>query len=871
MKHHIKTLTKILCLASLVFVVYGLFTPHANDTFATTGHKITNIGILIKFADSDTRNTLHIDDADSLANAEKLLNADQPIAMQTSAGEISVPSIKKYYETQSYGQLSIVTKFFVYQDAQPMDYYLPKSDTNPNGYDTNNKLSRETELANHAIAAISTQVTDQGLTLTDLDSDNDGKIDAVTLFIENATNVPVPTDSIFWPHARTNNSDITAQILNHDISAYCLIYHDGDITKYGTFALDTSGYGTVAHELGHILGFQDLYRSHTSEGKPVGIYDIMGQTTSSNPQNFLVYFTSEYRQSTNWHNSLPVITQSTSNLTVVAPQFIDPNEQRAIILQPNTTKNEYFIVEYYAPHDAREGFAGQDQGIIVYRVNKDYASIGDDHVFIFRPDEPALGAGQGNLAQAPFNSSRPTLGKELSDSNDFDNQTIYYSDGSNSGLVITVTAQTNNSITFDVTFPQITGDGTASRPYQITNTTDFLYLMNGDTKGKYYQLTNDLDFNNLEYSKINFYGHLDGQNHTISNISTSGHGVFSFLGDYNSPTSITNLQIKNLVVKPTNGNTLGGLASFAENVTVTNVHLLSGSVTNIAPFLGITTVATGGFIGDVSETVVINNCSSALTVTGQSNLGGFIGRNQNAKISNSQATGKITGDSYVGGFIGIQYVANGNTYQVPQNVSYNADVNPNIPSVGGAYNLATNQITQPSTKLLQGITATSSSQPNPTPDPEPTPTPEPSITEAEVLRKLGLTKTQSYLTGFNLSTDVSVLRTALASIKGVALLNFQNSSGQNITSGKIATGMKFSLKISGTQYNYMVLILGDVNGDGAIQATDYVKIRNHIMGKSQLSGASLQAADVNRDTKVQATDYVRVRNHIMGKSTIQQK
>lgn len=197
MKHHIKTLTKILCLASLVFVVYGLFTSHANDTFATTGRKITNIGILIKFADSDTRNTLHIDDADSLANAEKLLNADQPITMQTSAGEISVPSIKKYYETQSYGQLSIITKFFVYQDAQPMDYYLPKSDANPNGYDTNNKLSRETELANHAIAAISAQITNQGLTLTDLDSDNDGKIDAVTLFIENATNVPVPTDSIF--------------------------------------------------------------------------------------------------------------------------------------------------------------------------------------------------------------------------------------------------------------------------------------------------------------------------------------------------------------------------------------------------------------------------------------------------------------------------------------------------------------------------------------------------------------------------------------------------------------------------------------------------------------------------------------------------
>ena len=853
-----------MCLASLVFAVYSLFTPHINDTFATTKRKITNIGILIKFSDSDTRNTLHIDDADSLANAEKILNNDQPIAMQTSAGEISVPSIKKYYETQSYGQLSIVTKLFVYQDAQPMDYYLPKSDTNPNGYDTGNKTIRETELVNNAIAAISAQIANKGLTLSDLDSDGDGKIDAVTLFIENTTNVPIPTDSIFWPHARTNNGDISAQILDHDISAYCLIYHDGDITKYGTFSLDTGGYGTVAHELGHVLGFHDLYRSHTATGKPVGIYDIMGQTTSSNPQNFLAYFISEYRQDTNWHSPLPVITQSTSNLTVTAPRFIDPSEQRAIILQPNTAKNEYFVVEYYAPHDSREGFSGQDQGIIVYRINKDYASNNDDHVFIFRPEETALGAGQGNIFQAPLNLSRSTLGKALNGNNNFDNQTIYYSDGSNSGLVVTVTSQTDNSITFDVAFPQITGDGTASRPYQIANTTDFLYLMNGDTKGKYYQLISDLDFANLEYPNLNFYGHLDGQNHTINNISASGHGIFNFLGGYNSPTSISNLQIKNLVVNPTSGNTLGGLASFAENSTVTNVYLLSGSVTNIAPFLGITTVATGGFIGDVSETVVINNCSSALTVTGQSNLGGFIGRNQNAKISNSQATGKTTGNNYVGGFIGIQCIANENNYNVPQNVNYDATLNPSIPSVGGASSPTSSQITQPSNKLLQGITAITS-----TPQPEPTPTP--SITEAEVLRKLGLTKTQNYLTGFNLGTDISILRIALTSIKGVALLNFQNSSSQNIASGKIATGMKFSLKISNTQYDYIVVILGDVNGDGAIYATDYVKIRNHIMGKSQLSGASLQAADVNRDNKVQATDYVRVRNHIMGKSTIQQK
>ena len=65
------------------------------------------------------------------------------------------------------------------------------------------------------------------------------------------------------------------------------------------------------------------------------------------------------------------------------------------------------------------------------------------------------------------------------------------------------------------------------------------------------------------------------------------------------------------------------------------------------------------------------------------------------------------------------------------------------------------------------------------------------------------------------------------------------------------------------------MILGDVNGDGSIYATDYMKIKNHIMGKSVLNGAFLKAADVNSDGNVYATDYMKIKNHIMGKSTIE--
>lgn len=879
-----KKLTKVITiLLTITTLFYGFILSHqlGHTAFAANHREIINLGILVKFADSDNiaaqrsdGTPYHIDDADSRANAELLLNSDQLITMQTSAGQISVPSIKKYYETQSYGQLSITTKFFTYQDQHPMGYYLPKSTNNTIGYEAGQKSERESELVNNTLNAIQNEVTASGLTADMLDGDNDGKLDMITLFVEPAANTPIDRDSIFWSHVSGNSDSITAQISGKGISTHTIIYSADTIEEYGTFSLKTSSYGTLAHEIGHVLGFRDLYRKD-ERNQPVGIFDLMGKVTSSNPQNLSAYLVSEYQSSTNWHNPLPTITQTTKNITVSKPQFTDPNEQRAIKVQPNSTSKEYFIIEYYAPHDARTGFAAKDQGIIIYRVNDNYKVNGNyysdstdagDHIFVFRPNEPTLGAGLGDILQAPLNSSRPTLGKALGSTTDFDNQTIYYADGSNSGIIITVTKMDNSSVTFDVIFPKITGDGSAQNPYQISDNTTFLYLMNNDTKGKYYTLTENLDFTNITYPDINFYGHLDGQNHTFSNITAAGVGIFNNLGDYNSASSIRNLKVNNLTINPsTNGSSLGGLASVTTNVIIENVHLLSGEISNTKGINDLS--ATGGFVGNANSTTIINNCSTALSVSSNSSIGGFIGLNQNAKISNSHATGKINGTANIGGFIGIQYITD-TTYNTPQNVTYNGTINPDILAVGTTYDPTSFKFITTPSNLLQGITANTTPDPIPTPDPdpEPTPQPNPAPTEAEVLAKLKLTKKQNYLFGFELNTGISAIRTSFANIKGVSIVSLQNNNNQ-----VIATGIKLSLHISTTTYNYIIVVKGDVNGDGKIQATDYVKIRNHIMGKTQLSNASLQAADINQDSKIQATDYVKVRNHIMGKSIINQK
>ena len=45
---------------------------------------------------------------------------------------------------------------------------------------------------------------------------------------------------------------------------------------------------------------------------------------------------------------------------------------------------------------------------------------------------------------------------------------------------------------------------------------------------------------------------------------------------------------------------------------------------------------------------------------------------------------------------------------------------------------------------------------------------------------------------------------------------------------------------------YDIVIYGDINGDGAVNALDMIKLNRHILGKGTLTGAYLEAADANR-------------------------
>jgi len=89
----------------------------------------------------------------------------------------------------------------------------------------------------------------------------------------------------------------------------------------------------------------------------------------------------------------------------------------------------------------------------------------------------------------------------------------------------------------------------------------------------------------------------------------------------------------------------------------------------------------------------------------------------------------------------------------------------------------------------------------------------------------------------------------------------------NIISGSsiVGTGTTLSL-YKNTQLieSITVVVTGDVDGNGGVDSTDYIRIKSSFLGELTLETCEHYAADIDRNGVVDATDYMRIKAHFLG-------
>lgn len=121
----------------------------------------------------------------------------------------------------------------------------------------------------------------------------------------------------------------------------------------------------------------------------------------------------------------------------------------------------------------------------------------------------------------------------------------------------------------------------------------------------------------------------------------------------------------------------------------------------------------------------------------------------------------------------------------------------------------------------------------------------------------------------SLPMSASNLASMIAVANGTIKITTANGTAKT---GNVGTGDQVRVyDSSGTlKKTYNIIVYGDTNGDGNVNAMDLLRVQKNILSIGTLSGVYNSAADTNKDGKVTALDLLQVQKHILKIKTIVQ-
>ncbi|MCF7793849.1 MAG: choice-of-anchor D domain-containing protein [Candidatus Cloacimonetes bacterium] len=314
---------------------------------------------------------------------------------------IAVSSLRDYYLEISDDQLTLDS--FLYPqptsqghivsliNPQPRGYYSPwVQGTNEIGYLEGEGWLRKRELFEWTVIQMNNYVP-SGL---NIDSDNDGINDALTIIVRGA---PDAWGDLLWP-TQSYSSDSYGSI--HGKAVHNVILNIET-------ALSTN---IIIHEMGHLIGAPDFYHYYDSpmahppwnQINPVGAWEMM----SHNVGHWLTHTKYKYG---GWFSNVPTIIP-TEELTTYSLSAIDTSPHSCYKIQ-SSIPDQYYMLEYRR----QSGLYETDipgSGLIVTRViegiNGNGSGPPDEH-YIYRPNGTLTENGQLEIAHLNQQSGRTIL------------------------------------------------------------------------------------------------------------------------------------------------------------------------------------------------------------------------------------------------------------------------------------------------------------------------------------------------------------------------------------------------------------------------------------------------------------------------------
>lgn len=425
----------VLLTPALILSLFLPFLPYTKAEAADGSRNFANLVIFVK----------HNNDGSDIFNAPK------------DSAVTNWHRIKQMYD-EGTGTSSFNNSFTSYIGAVTegkirVRNYFPQE--TPNGNEVETFTLAQNQYGGDSLVTEVIQAVNQGKIHVDtasnqLDNISSGVIDNLTIILQGDTiNGSDTAFHAYYAGAGTING--------LRVSHYNVIPSGKLVSADGSSLHLKMEQGVLAHEFLHTLGLPDLYRN-SNDGEPVGIWDIMA---SVGP--YLQYPLSYLRARQGWISMGTITGSGTYTLTAVS----ETGGTKVFALRTPLSDSEFICLEYRKKNLDINQFEHKipSSGLLMYRVDNKIRHLtnngGDNYIYVYRPGvtDPELGADRRSDGFNLVHNAAlgVTAGSSYGSTDldaDYTQNTLYYSDGRNSGIQISglKLSPDESELTFTVTF-----------------------------------------------------------------------------------------------------------------------------------------------------------------------------------------------------------------------------------------------------------------------------------------------------------------------------------------------------------------------------------------------------------------------------------